>query len=226
MNNGDKDVFDFLNQLGTGAREEQKTLDSTKLIQSPAPAAVPTLTPAKAPAPPKDEWDAVFNIGGGSASKKTDDFDFMSDFSKPKPTAAAKIKPLVATPIKAPANDLGGLNLLEGIQLQSVSSAGSSGLGDLDWGSTFAKPPPANIQPAAGKIANLAEDPFAELEGPEERPEGKAAAVPGRVPVAANSKAATRPPQFQQKSQPKQQPPQQQEDIDDFFSELSKTHKK
>ncbi len=239
---GDKDVFDFLNQLAPSMKEEFKAESKKEQSLSPTIRNRPSLNPIRAvpeaePKPgQKDDWDVVFNNVGNGGAPTT---DFGGDINRLAVINAGSSNIKSSTPIAAggkPASKLlpppkqkaaggpmklkgpkeggvfGTINLLEGGQPLGATAAPASagGLADMDWGLK----PPGEAVPT-GKLAQMKEDPFAELEGHEEK-----GPAPAMLPVDYNPFAAKQKPAVDNK--PKINIGIKQ-DIDDFFSELSQS---
>jgi len=138
IDKADKDVFDFLNQLGPGGGSEVKSVQ--KEVKK------------------GDEWDMMFNINPSPQSKSFNDLFAakapLNEDSKSSPK-------LIAPPTK-----IGGLKQqasnFEGINRSDTGVA--SDLNSINWGSStgFGGPPPTSTDKDNMNVFN--DDPFAVLE--------------------------------------------------------------
>eukprot|EP01022_Parablepharisma_sp_SALTPOND_P006220 TRINITY_DN1252_c0_g1_i1.p1 TRINITY_DN1252_c0_g1~~TRINITY_DN1252_c0_g1_i1.p1 ORF type:complete len:875 (-),score=90.54 TRINITY_DN1252_c0_g1_i1:1218-3842(-) len=205
MDKGEKDVFDFLNQLGPPPTKD------------PGEVKVPQKEPenglSKVPAEQKsDEWDMVFNISKDSTppakpEERSPGPAKMKGTLRPPPKAVPPPPKAPSGPMKIakPTNE--GFGSIDFLDMGSKGTAAA--LSDLDWGSTTGTMnKPTNTAPK-GNLAFLNEDPFAELDAPvdNKHSEPKVQAAPTYNPFAAKKKEVKK--QVHKNS------------IDDFFAELS-----
>lgn len=144
MEKADKDVFDFLNQLGPGESAEGKFAQREAAKEEK-----------------KDDWDVMFNINASPSNKPFNDL-----FQAPAPHEPSKPSPKLTGPpsragtTKAPETNFGGINWLDTGAASTLNFANPS---PAPWGNSagFSNPPAAGA--AKGNIG-LFDDPFAELE--------------------------------------------------------------
>ncbi len=243
MDKGEKDMFDFLNQLGSGAAKEGASPSSeAKSGKEPNGHIVPkpfadaaSKNPSLAP---KDEWDMVFNIGKDSTpSAKSDESSPESKVEAKKTNKEGGVRhppktlpppPKMATgPMKLAAKPavegFGTVDFLAEMGPKVPATGGAGGLlSDIDWGAAAAGAAPK------GNLALLKEDPFAELEGGGtdnvqqlKHSEVKQAAPlynPFAAGAAAKKENKKQPPAAAATAVPQ---PKKKNSIDDFFAELS-----
>ena len=194
MDKSERDMFDFLNQLGSG----QPSGSSTTSAPAPSATTVPTISPAagglrtmegsmktgpESKGQKNDEWDLVFNIGKDQSPPSK-----LDDFVPERKPEVKKVEESVRTPAKAipppPKIASGPMKLTTKANNEGFGTINFLDLGkgptleDIDWGtsapSAVATAPSitsnnakfVNTGPVItkGGMALLNDDPFAELE--------------------------------------------------------------
>lgn len=137
MDKADKDVFDFLNQLGTGESSEVKFVQ--KEVKK------------------EDEWDMMFNINTSPQSKPFNDLFVAKPPTNEPPKSSPK---LIAPPPRTGGNKQQTTNF-EGINWPGAGAA--SDLNSINWGSSTGFSGLPHTSTGISNM-NVFDDPFAALE--------------------------------------------------------------
>jgi len=165
MDKGDKDVFDFLNQLGSKNQPENETkkeendMGIVSSSKTPENKKVPEAKTEVKKEQKQDDWDMVFNIGSSSNNSKEAtpasnniakneepfNFDSFQEPKKPKEISKAPAKTIAPPPksalapmkLTATKPQANDLDFLNlGAGSGKPASGNKGGLEDIDWGNS------------------------------------------------------------------------------------------